>query len=74
MVSALGFSLLVVNTPYVAFIDRPLRYLDLFLVPGHQSVDYHPFPSEKAQNLNICITPGVGSDQIDMNAAVKKNI
>jgi len=29
---------------------------------------------EKAKNLKICITAGVGSDHIDLNAAVKKKI
>ena len=29
---------------------------------------------EKAQNLKLCITAGVGSDHIDLNAAVKKGV
>lgn len=29
---------------------------------------------EKAKNLKLCVTAGVGSDHIDLNAAVKKNI
>ena len=28
----------------------------------------------KAQNLKICVTAGVGSDHVDLNAAVKKGI
>ena len=28
----------------------------------------------KAQNLKICVTAGVGSDHIDLNAAVSKGI
>ncbi|KAI0739216.1 NAD-dependent formate dehydrogenase [Daedaleopsis nitida] len=29
---------------------------------------------EKAKNLKVCVTAGVGSDHIDLNAAVKRNI
>ncbi|KAG9309801.1 hypothetical protein JVU11DRAFT_10177 [Chiua virens] len=38
--------------------------------PGYLSGDL----IEKARNLKICITAGVGSDHIDLNTAVKKNI
>ncbi|KAL4248178.1 Formate dehydrogenase [Abortiporus biennis] len=29
---------------------------------------------EKAKNLKVCVTAGVGSDHIDLNSAVKKNV
>ncbi|VDC06974.1 unnamed protein product [Peniophora sp. CBMAI 1063] len=38
--------------------------------PGYLTADL----IEKAQNLKLCITAGVGSDHIDLNAAVKKGI
>ncbi|KIJ59756.1 hypothetical protein HYDPIDRAFT_43786 [Hydnomerulius pinastri MD-312] len=38
--------------------------------PGYLTADL----MEKAKNLKICITAGVGSDHIDLNAAVKKNV
>ncbi|EIW82873.1 NAD-dependent formate dehydrogenase [Coniophora puteana RWD-64-598 SS2] len=38
--------------------------------PGYLTADLF----EKAKNLKICITAGVGSDHIDLNAAVKKNV
>jgi len=38
--------------------------------PGYLTGDLF----EKAKNLKICITAGVGSDHIDLNAAVKKNV
>lgn len=28
----------------------------------------------QAQNLKLCVTAGVGSDHIDLNTAVKKNV
>ncbi|EGO04167.1 hypothetical protein SERLA73DRAFT_128280 [Serpula lacrymans var. lacrymans S7.3] len=38
--------------------------------PGYLTADLF----EKAKNLKICITAGVGSDHIDLNAAVKKSV
>ena len=38
--------------------------------PGYLTADLF----EKAKNLKICITAGVGSDHIDLNAAVGKNV
>ncbi|KAG8213620.1 hypothetical protein J3R82DRAFT_10305 [Butyriboletus roseoflavus] len=38
--------------------------------PGYLTADLF----EKAKNLKLCVTAGVGSDHIDLNAAVKKSI
>ncbi|KAH0827434.1 hypothetical protein J3R83DRAFT_4106 [Lanmaoa asiatica] len=38
--------------------------------PGYLTADLF----EKAKNLKLCVTAGVGSDHIDLNAAVKKDI
>nr|XP_018267095.1 formate dehydrogenase [Kwoniella dejecticola CBS 10117]OBR89253.1 formate dehydrogenase [Kwoniella dejecticola CBS 10117] len=38
--------------------------------PGYLTADL----IEKAKNLKLCVTAGVGSDHIDLNAANKKNI
>ncbi|KAI6032873.1 hypothetical protein F5J12DRAFT_796984 [Pisolithus orientalis] len=38
--------------------------------PGYLTADLF----EKAQNLKLCVTAGVGSDHIDLNAAVKNKV
>jgi lactate dehydrogenase-like 2-hydroxyacid dehydrogenase len=38
--------------------------------PGYLTADL----ISKAKNLKLCITAGVGSDHIDLNAAVEKKI
>ncbi|KAI6045993.1 hypothetical protein EDC04DRAFT_1859098 [Pisolithus marmoratus] len=38
--------------------------------PGYLTADLF----EKAKNLKLCVTAGVGSDHIDLNAAVKKSV
>lgn len=38
--------------------------------PGYLTADLF----DKAKNLKLCITAGVGSDHIDLNAAVKKHV
>ncbi|KAH7888484.1 hypothetical protein F5I97DRAFT_702774 [Phlebopus sp. FC_14] len=38
--------------------------------PGYLTADLF----EKAKNLKLCVTAGVGSDHIDLNAAVKKGV
>ena len=38
--------------------------------PGYLTADIF----EKAKNLKLCITAGVGSDHIDLNAAIKHKV
>jgi formate dehydrogenase len=54
---------LIVNFKAEVLITTPFH-------PGYLTAEI----MEKAKNLKLCITAGVGSDHIDLNAAVKHGV